>query len=76
MCVTSELDSFLTLTYTMSLSTKSTGEAAFLLEPQSTNLIDYSEDLSSWATFGSPIVTTSLPAIHANQPISVLLLMK
>ena len=34
-----------------------TDKGAFLLEPISTNELIYSEDLSSWATFGSPIRT-------------------
>jgi hypothetical protein len=36
-----------------------TGEGAFLLEPQSTNLVTYSEDFtdSSWINGGSPIIT-------------------
>ena len=39
----------------------STGEAAFLLEPASTNNVTYSEDFtdSSWTKFGSPTLTSN-----------------
>ena len=44
----------------------STGEAAFLLEPASTNLIDYSEDFGQWAPFGTPILTGSQDDLSGN----------
>ena len=37
----------------------STGTEAFLLEPQSTNLITYSSDYTQWGTIGSPTITSN-----------------
>ena len=37
----------------------STGEGVLLLEPQSTNLITYSEDFSQWSVSGTPVVTSN-----------------
>lgn len=42
------------------------GCPSLLLEPQSTNLIDYSEDLSSWSGFGSPIRTGGQDDLSGN----------
>ena len=37
----------------------STGTEAFLLEPQSTNLVPYSEDFSQWTPVGTPTITSN-----------------
>ena len=37
----------------------STGEAAFLLEPQSTNLVTYSEDFTQWSGISATLINSS-----------------
>ena len=46
-----------------------TGEAAFLLEPQSTNLIDYSEDFSQWTGVSSTSVNSSSVTSPSNSNV-------